>query len=353
LKDIIEILERWTNEGTPVALGSVIERVGSAPRDPGATLAVSAAGDVIGGVTGGCVEPAVIKEANEVLNGARGRIRRYGLSDADGFDVGLTCGGTIAVAVYALDPTLVVPIADAVRADRPVAVTLRLDEPRFGEQSIVPGNGTHLEGSGGDDDSVGIAARALLEIGESGIVETADGDLVFVESYASRANMYIFGASDHVAAVVPLAKSLGYRVTVCDPRRVFLTEERFPDVDELVDEWPDQFLQHAPIDSRTVICMMTHDLKFDVPALKVALSSSAGFIGAIGSEKTRNDRDARLRAAGIGDADLARLHAPVGIQIGARTPEEVAITIAAQLIEANVIARHKRIASVAHATVLS
>jgi xanthine dehydrogenase accessory factor len=165
--------------------------------------------------------------------------------------------------------------------------------------------------------------------------------------------MYIFGASDHVSAVVPLARSLGYRVTVCDPRKVFLTKERFPDADELVDEWPDQFLEHAPIDPRTVICMMTHDLKFDVPALKLALGSNAGFIGAIGSEKTRSDRGARLRAEGVGDADLARLHAPVGIQIGARTPEEVAITIAAQLIEANVVARNKRIASIAHATVLS
>jgi xanthine dehydrogenase accessory factor len=350
MKDIIEILERWTDEGTSVALGSVIERIGSAPRDPGATLAVSAAGEVIGGVTGGCVEPAVIKEANDVLSGSRGRICRYGLSDDDGFDVGLSCGGTIAVAVYALDPGLVRPVADAVRTDRPVAVTLKLDESRFGEQSIVSGDSGNGHANG---DAVSVAARTLLEVGESGIVETSDGDLVFVESYAPRANMYIFGASDHVSAVVPVAKSIGYRVTVCDPRKVFLTKARFPDADQLVDEWPDQFLEHAPIDPRTVICMMTHDLKFDVPALKLALASNAGFIGAIGSEKTRSDRDARLRAGGIGEADLARLRAPIGIQIGARTPEEVAITIAAQLIEANVVARNKRIASIAHATVLS
>lgn len=348
MKDIIETLERWTSDGTPVALGSVIERIGSAPRDPGAALAVSATGDVAGGVTGGCVEPAVIKEANDVLGGSPGRICRYGLSDDDGFDVGLTCGGTIAVAVYALDPALVPPIADAVRADRPIAVTLRLDDARFGEQRIVSDRESSLE-----DDAVDTAARTLLEIGESGIVETSEGDLVFVESYASRPNMYIFGASDHVSAVVPVAKSIGYRVTVCDPRKVFLTEERFPDADELADEWPDRFLERAPIDPRTVILMMTHDLKFDVPALKLALASNAGFIGAIGSEKTRADRNARLRADGVGEADLARLHAPVGIQIGARTPEEVGITIAAQLIEANVIARNKRIASIAHATVLS
>jgi xanthine dehydrogenase accessory factor len=346
MKDIIETLERWTGEGAAVALGSVVERVGSAPRDPGAALAVSSNREVAGGVTGGCVEPAVIREANEVLSGSAGKLVHYGLDDEDGFDVGLTCGGKIAVAVYRLNAELVPSIADAVRDDRPIAVTLRLDEDsRFGEQAIFsPENG-----NGG----VSEAARSLLEIGESAIVETAGGEKIFVESYAPRPNLYIFGASDHVSALVPIGKMLGYRVTVCDPRKVFLTRERFPDADELSDEWPDQFLEHAPIDARTAICMMTHDLKFDVPALQLALGSSAGFIGAIGSEKTRADRTERLREAGVGDADLARLHAPIGIQIGARTPEEVAVTIAAQLIEANVLARAKRISSIARATVLS
>ena len=349
MKDIIEILERWTNDGRAVALGTVVERIGSAPRDPGATLAVSSTGEVVGGVTGGCVEPGVIREANEILAGrSPGRICRYGLSDEDGFDVGLTCGGTIAVAVYALDASLVPAVAEAVRADRPVAVTLRLDEERFGEQAAVFGD---LEPD--DDDPLEPAARALLELGESGIVETAEGDLLFVEAFAPRPNMYVFGASDHVAALVPVAKSIGYRVTVCDPRRVFLTEARFPDADALVDAWPDELLGHVPVDGRTAILMMTHDLKFDVPALRLALESGAGFIGAIGNDKTRNERNARLRADGIGEADLARLHAPVGIQIGARTPEEVAVTIAAQLIEANVLARTRRTSSVHRATVLS
>jgi xanthine dehydrogenase accessory factor len=270
----------------------------------------------------------------------------YGLDDEDGFDVGLTCGGRIAVAVYRLDPELVTPIAEAVRTDTPIAVTLRLDEGRFGEQSI-------FEPSSPANGALSTAARALLEIGESAIVETTGGEPVFVESYAPRPNLYLFGASDHVAALVPLGKQLGYRVTVCDPRTVFLTRERFPDADELSDEWPDQFLEHAPVDPRTAICLMTHDLKFDVPALRLALASNAGFIGAIGSAKTRADRDARLREEGIGDAELARLHAPIGIQIGARTPDEVAVTIAAQLIEANVSARAKHTETIARATVLS
>ena len=346
MKDIIEILERWTGEGASVALGSVVERIGSAPRDPGAALAVSSNREIAGGVTGGCVEPAVIREANEVLKGSRGKLVHYGLDDEDGFDVGLTCGGKIAVAVYRLDPELVSPIAEAVRGDTPIAVTLSLEEERFGEQAI-------LWSDGPDANGVTESARSLLEIGESAIVESEDGAKVFVESYAPRPNLYLFGASDHVAALVPLGKHLGYRVTVCDPRTVFLTRERFPDADELSDEWPDQFLSHAPVDARTAICMLTHDLKFDVPALKLAFASNAGFIGAIGSEKTRADRTERLREEGIGDAELARLHAPIGIQIGARTPDEVAVTIAAQLIESNVVSRAKRIESIARATVLS
>jgi xanthine dehydrogenase accessory factor len=346
MKDIIEILERWTGAGAAVALGSVVERIGSAPRDPGAALAVSSNREIAGGVTGGCVEPAVIREANEVLDGSRGRLVHYGLDDENGFDVGLTCGGRIAVAVYRLDPELVSPIADAVRTDTPIAVTLSLDDERFGEQAIFRGDETNGNG-------LSSAARSLLEVGESAIVESDEGEKVFVESYAPRPNLYLFGASDHVAALVPVGKQLGYRVTVCDPRTVFLTRERFPAADELSDEWPDQFLAHAPVDPRTAILLMTHDLKFDVPALKLAFASNAGFIGAIGSEKTRADRTARLREQGIGDAEMARLHAPVGIQIGARTPEEVAVTIAAQLIESNVVARAKRIETISRATVLS
>jgi xanthine dehydrogenase accessory factor len=347
MRDILPYLVRWTGDGQAVAVGSVIERIGSAPRDPGAALAVSASGEVAGSVTGGCVEPAVIREATEVLNGSPGRICRYGLTDDDGFDVGLSCGGTIAVAVYPLDPALLEPLGEAVENDAPVALTVRLGAQSFGEQRLVSG-----EGAPSGDPLEG-AARSLLELGESGVIETATGELVFVESYAPRPDLYIFGASDHVSALVTMGKFLGYRVTVCDPRTTFMTRDRFPEADELAIEWPDRFLENAPVDARTAICMMTHDLKFDVPALKRALQTSAGYIGAIGSEKTRSERDARLRDEGIGEADLARLHQPIGIQIGARRPEEVAVTIAAQLIESNVIARAKRITSVAHATVLS
>src|SRR5437870_1991975 len=169
MRDILPHLVRWTDEGQAVAVGSVIERIGSAPRDPGAALAVSASGEVAGSVTGGCVEPAVIREATEVLSGSSGRICRYGLTDDDGFDVGLSCGGTIAVAVYPLDPDLVAPLADAVASDRPVAVSVRLAGQRFGEQRLVAGEGAP------SGDALEAAARALLELGESGVIETSEG----------------------------------------------------------------------------------------------------------------------------------------------------------------------------------
>jgi xanthine dehydrogenase accessory factor len=322
MRELIPVLERWTREGKTVAMASVTERVGSAPRDPGAALAVSSAGEVAGSVTGGCVEPALIREANEVLAGAPGRLCRYGVGDEDGFDVGLSCGGSIAVAVYRLDPQVLAELAAAVADDRPTALAVRLDEARFGEQSLL-------------------AEHSELRPDKAGLVATPHG-LLYVEPFPSRPNLYAFGVSAHVAALVPVAKSLGYRVTVCDPRSTLLTRDRFPDADALVDEWPDRFLEHAPIDGRTAVCVMSHALKFDVPALAVALRSPAGYVGAMGSAKVRATRTSRLRELGLGDADLARLHAPIGLHLGGRTPEEVAISIAAELVEARAAADPRR-----------
>ena len=320
MRELIPVLERWTREGKTVALASVTERVGSAPRDPGAALAVSSTGEVAGSVTGGCVEPALIREATDVLAGAPGRLCRYGVGDEDGFDVGLSCGGSIAVAVYRLDPQVLAELAAAVAGDRLTALAVRLDEPRFGEQALL-----------GEDAEP--AASTLLKSGRAGVVVAADGGLRFVEPFLPRPDLYAFGVSAHVAALVPIARSLGYRVTVCDPRRTLLTRERFPDADALVDEWPDRFLEHARVDHRTAICVMAHALKFDAPALAFALRSPAGYVGAMGSAKMRAARTRRLRELGLGDAELARLRAPIGLDLGARTPEEVAISIAAELIE--------------------
>lgn len=319
MRDVLDTLERWAADGTPVAIATVVSTERSAPRDPGAVLAVSESGDVAGSVTGGCVEPAVYGEAREVLAGGEPRLKTYGIADEEAFEVGLPCGGTVHIFVDRLDPGLVAPIAEAVREERPIALEMRITGEGAGEKRLVgPGD----EGPAAD----------LLARGETGILDTPEGQ-VFVSSFAPRPNMYVFGAVDHAAALASIGRFLGYRVTVCDARAKFVTRERFPDVDELVVEWPDRFLAGAPVDERTAICVLTHDHKFDIPVLKVALETHAGYIGAMGSRRTNEDRAERLRAEGVTDDEIARIHAPIGLKIGSRSPEEVAVAIAAQIVQ--------------------
>jgi xanthine dehydrogenase accessory factor len=319
VRDVLDTLERWSSDGLKVATATVVSTERSAPRDPGAVLAVSEQGEVIGSVTGGCVEPAVYEEAQNVLAGGPPRLLQYGIADDEAFEVGLPCGGTVQIFVDRLDPELVAPIADAVREERPIALEIRITGEDAGAKRLV---GPEDEGP----------AAELLARGETGIVDTPEGQL-FVSSFAPRPNMYVFGAIDHAAALATIGRYLGFRVTVCDARSKFVTPERFPDVDELVVEWPDKFLERAPVDERTAICVLTHDHKFDVPALKVALRSPAGYIGAMGARRTNAERAERLRAEGVTDEELARIHAPIGLKIGSRSPEEVAVAIAAEIVQ--------------------
>lgn len=319
MKDVLPTLERWARDDVRVATATVVKTERSAPRDPGAVLAVSEGGEVAGSVTGGCVEPAVYQEAEEVLAGAAPRLKTYGIADEEAFEVGLPCGGTVHIFVDALDPALVPPLAQAIRDERPVALEVRVSGADAGAKRLV-----------GPED--GGPAAAMLARGETGLVDVA-GEQVFVSSFVPRPQMYVFGAVDHAAAVASIGRFLGYRVTVCDARAKFATRERFPDVDELVVEWPDRFLSQAPIDERTAICVLTHDHKFDVPLLKVAVESSAGYIGAMGSRRTTEERERLLREEGVTDEQLERIHAPIGLRLGARGPEEVAVAIAAELVQ--------------------
>jgi xanthine dehydrogenase accessory factor len=317
VKDVLDTLERWNAEGLRIATATVVKTERSAPRDPGAVLAVSERGEVAGSVTGGCVEPAVYAEAQDVLAGGAPRLKTYGIADEEAFEVGLPCGGTVHIFIDMLDPALVASIADAIREERPIGLEVAISGPRVGAKRLV----TPDDGASGE----------LLQRGETGIIEGGDADL-FVNSFAPRPNMYVFGAVDHAAAVAAMGRFLGYHVTVCDARAKFVTRERFPEVDELVTEWPDRFLAQAPVDERTVICVLTHDHKFDVPLLQVALESPAGYIGAMGSRRTNEERAERLKAAGITDEQLARVKAPIGLDIGSRTPEEVAVAVAAEIV---------------------
>jgi xanthine dehydrogenase accessory factor len=334
LRDVREVLssvERWASSGRRIALATVVDRRGSAPRDPGATLALSDDGEIAGSVTGGCVEPAVVEIASRVVGGGPPELAVYGIADEDAFEVGLSCGGTVAIAIFEPDTPPLVRLSEAVQADRGGAFLLWLDGEALGRQRV-------LLADDDADDAAAEAARALLAAGQTGIAD-AGGERVFVCSFAPRPALYVFGAIDHASALARVGRFLGYRVTVCDARARFVTPERFPDVDELVVEWPDRFLASAPVDARTAICVLTHDPKFDVPTLMTALSTPAGYIGAMGSRKTTADREVRLREQGASDADLARIHAPIGLTIGGRTPEEVAVAIAGEIVAANAAAR--------------
>ena len=338
MKDVLPTLARWQADGRRAVIATVVERRGSAPRDPGASLALNDHGEIAGSVTGGCVEPAVIREAQEILDGGPARLKEYGIADDAAFEVGLACGGTVAILIAPLDLSLVPPLQAAVEADRAVALTMVASGEGIGAQQLP-------------ERPDGPVAR-LLAAGESALADV-DGEAVFVHAIAPRPAMYVFGAIDHAAALARVGKLLGYRVTVCDARAAFVTPERFPEADELVVEWPDRFLARAPVDASTVICVLTHDPKFDVPALIAALETPAVYIGAMGSKVTTADRDERLRAEGVDDAGIGRIHAPIGLAIGGRSPEEVAVAIGAEIVEATALARRRATADLGAVSLLS
>ncbi len=351
MRDVLaDLLAIWESGGT-AGVGTVVRTFRSAPRPPGASMVVAPDGAVSGSVSGGCVEGAVYELANDVVREGIPRLARYGISDDDAFSVGLTCGGVVDVFVEPVSrrtfPELEA-VADDIAAHRPVAVATLIAHPeadRVGRRLIVgSGSATGTLGSKRADAAVADDAEGLLAVGHSEVLtygpdgqRRGAGMEVFVAGYAPRPRMLIFGAIDFAAALARQGSLLGYRVTVCDARPVFATPVRFPTADEVVVEWPNRYLaaQHASggIDGRTVICLLTHDPKFDVPLLEVALRlPEVGYIGAMGSRRTHDDRLARLRESGLTELELARLASPIGLDLGARTPEETAVSIAAEII---------------------
>jgi xanthine dehydrogenase accessory factor len=346
LRDIVDQITKWWDAGETFGLATVVNTFRSAPRDPGAALAVSAGGEVVGSVSGGCVEGAVYELAQDVIQTGQPVMQTYGISDDTAFEVGLTCGGIIELFVEPVSrehfPELG-EVAAAIRDGVPVAVVTVIAGPgTVGARRVIwadtatgtLGAGDRLDGAV-DDDARGMLAQGLTgsrHYGEHG--ERRLDDLsVFVHSFAPPPRMLVFGAIDFAAAVARAGKFLGYQVTVCDARPVFATHARFPDADEVIVEWPHRYLARTPVDQRTVICVLTHDPKFDVPLLEVALRTPASYIGAMGSRRTHEDRLARLREAGLTEDELARLRSPIGLDLGSRTPEETAVSVAAELIQ--------------------
>lgn len=367
MRDILDSLEQWWREDVTVGLATVVGVRRSAPRQPGAAMAV-AGDEAVGSVSGGCVEGAVYTVSQEVASTGEPQRVTYGISDDQAFAVGLTCGGEIDVFVEPFDRGSVPffsRLAAAIRAEQPAALATVVDGPpgevRVGakllvtpmpaddERSRAPGPDTGTEGTLGWEGSLGSEgldvavtadARGMLEQGLTGSrrygaagQRRLDDVEVFIESFAPRPRMLVFGAIDFAAAVARIGSFLGYRVTVCDAREVFATPRRFPEADEVVVEWPHRYLEHTDVDRRTAICVLTHDPKFDVPLLEVALRTDAAYVGAMGSRRTHEDRLARLRERGVSEEELARLSSPIGLDLGARTPEETAVSIAAELIQ--------------------
>jgi xanthine dehydrogenase accessory factor len=309
-------------------------------------------GSAVGSVSGGCVEGAVYDLAQEVVEGGAPVLQRYGISDDDAFAVGLTCGGILDVYVEKVDRTTfpeLGEIAEDVEAGRAVAVATVIAHPdpaRLGARLVIRGE-DEVSGSVGSsraDDAVRDDALGMLASGRSEVLEygpdgerRGEGMRVFVWAFAPKPRMLVFGAIDFAAAVARVGSFLGYQVTVCDARPVFATHSRFPEADEVVVDWPHRYLEAevaaGRVDARTVICVLTHDPKFDVPLLEVALRlPEIAYVGAMGSRRTHDDRMTRLREAGLEDKELARLSSPIGLDLGARTPEETAISIAAEIV---------------------
>ncbi|MFF0199873.1 XdhC family protein [Streptomyces sp. NPDC005017] len=347
--DIAEELNRWVEQGRDFAVATVVAVGGSAPRRPGAALAVDADGTAIGSVSGGCVEGAVYELCQQALEDGGTVLERFGYSDDDAFAVGLTCGGVIDILVTPVragDPVRPVAASALTAAARgeAAAVARIVSGPADlrGRALLVRADGTWEGGLGGHpelDRTVVAEAGAFLDAGRTGTLEIGEQGsrcgaplTLLVESSVPAPRMIVFGAVDFASALVRVGKFLGYHVTVCDARPVFATAARFPDADEIVVEWPHTYLERTDTDGRTVLCVLTHDAKFDVPLLKLALRLPVAYVGAMGSRRTHLERNDRLREVGVTELELARLRSPIGLDLGARTPEETALSIAAEIV---------------------
>ncbi len=313
---ILETALRWHQEGRGAAIATVVATWGSAPRQAGSQLAISGAGEIMGSVSGGCVEGAVVIEALEALELGTPRLLSYGVADETAFSVGLACGGTIRILVEPLGPMLteVTALVQARAKRQAVGYSVDLDT---WQRAVIPAG-------------VDPIVDARLRSDRAGIEATAQGETRFVVPHNPPLRMIVVGAVHIAQPLVAMARLAGYDPVVIDPRETFAAAERFPG-ERVLDEWPDEAMRRLAPDARTAVITLTHDSKLDDPAITEALAGDCFYLGCLGSKKTHAARLARLEAAGIDAQALARIHAPVGLAIGAMTPAEIAISIMAQV----------------------
>ena len=350
MRELLDTLDTWTRDDVAVGRAVVVRTFGSAPRPEGAVLLYATDGRIAGSVSGGCVEGAAAEEIDGARASGHARVIRYGISDEQAWDVGLACGGTIDVLV---EPALPAPVVAAARASlgagghgSAVITPLPADSPpgTFGPHE--PGAGAppvpelilhddgRLEGTLGSADldaALAEAAGEALRRGLSRTVELADRSY-FVEVFPVRPRLVVVGAVEVARSLVRLARELGFETVVIDGRATFATPERFPDVDRLIVGWPDEVADEIGLGPNDAVAVLTHDVKFDEPAIVEALRRGCRYVGAVGSKKTQADRRARLLEAGVTEADLARLRGPVGLDLGGRAPAETALAILAEIV---------------------
>jgi len=344
MRELNDTIASWQSEGLDFGRAIVVRTFGSAPRPAGAVMLAAADGRLAGSVSGGCVEGAAFEQISSARQDDRARVIRYGISDEQAWDVGLACGGTIDVLV---EPRLRPEIAAASRsAGVCVAIPLPADAPSAEFGPVTPGDGeappsvvlvaedgtlTGSLGSAAADAALRVVALKALDRGESGTVEI-EGRQVFLEAYPVKPRLVVVGAVEVARFLVRFARELGYETIVVDGRASFATPARFPDIDQLIVGWPDEVADQIGLGPRDAVAVLTHDVKFDEPAIVEALRRGCRYVGAVGSRKTQGDRRARLREAGLTDSELDQLRGPVGLDLGGRAPAETALAIMAEVV---------------------
>jgi xanthine dehydrogenase accessory factor len=336
--DILTDLQCWLEEGQSIALATVILTWGSSPRGAGSKMAITSDGKVAGSVSGGCVENAVIEAGLQSLETNQPQRLHFGVADETAWEIGLACGGSIDVFVKPLDRVFFEKVRFAIETHQPAvtATVVRGPEEIFGREFLIHKNDPFKSWLGnGRDEQIADLASEFLVRGTSQCVELSAELEVFFDVTLPPPALIVVGGVHITVALASLAKTLGYYTIVIDPRKAWGNKERFPNVDQLVQAWPDEAFAQLNITQSTAIAMLTHDPKLDDPALKIALNSPAFYVGALGSEGTNAKRRERLLKGGVSEAQLSRLHAPIGLDIGARSPEEIALAVMAEVVEAH------------------
>jgi xanthine dehydrogenase accessory factor len=338
MKEILSELQRWDGEGEEIALATLVRVRGSAPRRPGARLALTRSGRMLGSVSGGCVENDVIETARRVLETGRPELASYGISDDQGFEVGLSCGGRIDVLVerFRADGPWRA-LCSALEKRSPAALCVGLAPGALRGRRLVILDGEAVAGGidGKLDGAIAATAGELSGEAAARVVELSQRDgpaSIFLQAFAPAPRLFIVGATHAAVPLCRMAAELGFWVAVVDPRGAFVRPERFPEADQVIPEWPGPALKEAGLEAGSFVVTLTHDPKVDLPALAEALASPAGYIGAMGSRRTQRLRLERLREKGFGDDALARIRGPVGLDLGSRSPEETALAILAEMV---------------------